>query len=413
MTEVSTSLAKNANYRRILTAVGLGAVSSGAANIGLDLVAVIVLNASAFQIGLINAVGTVSYLIFSLPVGALVDRLPKNRIMALADVTAAVALLWIPIGYALGLLEYWQLLAVSFLAGFAGMLFSIASKSVLPSVVDGDRLTDAYSRQESVTTSIEIAAPVIFGQVLRFIAAPYVLIVSVVARLASAFASARILADITRDDEVAEPYWASLRSGLKFSATHKTLRLIVLSTAIMNLGLAIGSAIETVFYVRTLSFSAPEIGFVLSATGLGGLLGTLAAPVIVNKLGSVGSFLFSTVGSVFVVAFLPIISFLNGPLVIYVAIQACLYAILVVVYNVNSYTLAGTLTPKAMLGRQMSFMGFAGMGVVPLGSLAGGLLGDGQGYVFTLWVWVALSAMATVPVIVAAPRIRAELAAKR
>ncbi|QOC26884.1 MFS transporter [Microbacterium hominis] len=188
-------LLKNANYRRLLGASAFGAVSAGAAGIGLDLVAVITLQASAFEVGLINAVGTVSYLVLSVPVGVLVDRMRKSAIMGFAELLAAVALLWIPVAFMLGILEYWQLLLVTFVSGFAGMLFSIASRSVLPDIVDDDNVALAYSRQESATTAIDIVAPFVVGQVLRWVAAPFVLLISSVARVLSShsgFQTARV-----------------------------------------------------------------------------------------------------------------------------------------------------------------------------------------------------------------------------
>lgn len=399
-------LLKNANYRRLLGASAFGAVSAGAAGIGLDLVAVITLQASAFEVGLINAVGTVSYLVLSVPVGVLVDRMRKSAIMGFAELLAAVALLWIPVAFVLGILEYWQLLLVTFVSGFAGMLFSIASRSVLPDIVDDDNVALAYSRQESATTAIDIVAPFVVGQVLRWVAAPFVLLISSVARVLSSILAFRLRGLPERVDERAEPYYRALGTGLRFSLGNRPVRLIVISTALINFGLAMGSAVETIYYVRTLEMSAPEIGVVLMCIGIGGLAGTLIGPIINKSLGERVAFRTVTIAMVPVVAILPLIAGFGRFAYVAVAAQGMLYAVLVVVYNVNSYSLTSRLTPRSLIARQMSFLGFAGMGVVPIASLLGGFTGTAIGAVSTLWIWVGISVLAVIPTL-ALPDVRA------
>lgn len=399
-------LLKNANYRRLLGASAFGAVSAGAAGIGLDLVAVITLQASAFEVGLINAVGTVSYLVLSVPVGVLVDRMRKSAIMGFAELLAAVALLWIPVAFMLGILEYWQLLLVTFVSGFAGMLFSIASRSVLPDIVDDDNVALAYSRQESATTAIDIVAPFVVGQVLRWVAVPFVLLISSVARVLSSILAFRLRGLPERVDERAEPYYRALGTGLRFSLGNRPVRLIVISTALINFGLAMGSAVETIYYVRTLEMSAPEIGVVLMCIGVGGLAGTLIGPIINKSLGERVAFRTVTIAMVPVVAILPLIAGFGRFAYVAVAAQGMLYAVLVVVYNVNSYSLTSRLTPRSLIARQMSFLGFAGMGVVPIASLLGGFTGTAIGAVSTLWIWVGISVLAVIPTL-ALPDVRA------
>lgn len=399
-------LLKNANYRRLLGASAFGAVSAGAAGIGLDLVAVITLQASAFEVGLINAVGTVSYLVLSVPVGVLVDRMRKSAIMGFAELLAAVALLWTPVAFMLGILEYWQLLLVTFVSGFAGMLFSIASRSVLPDIVDDDNVALAYSRQESATTAIDIVAPFVVGQVLRWVAAPFVLLISSVARVISSILAFRLRGLPERVDERAEPYYRALGTGLRFSLGNRPVRLIVISTALINFGLAMGSAVETIYYVRTLEMSAPEIGVVLMCIGIGGLAGTLIGPIINKSLGERVAFRTVTIAMVPVVAILPLIAGFGRFAYVAVAAQGMLYAVLVVVYNVNSYSLTSRLTPRSLIARQMSFLGFAGMGVVPIASLLGGFTGTAIGAVSTLWIWVGISVLAVIPTL-ALPDVRA------
>ncbi|QOC26885.1 MFS transporter [Microbacterium hominis] len=209
-----------------------------------------------------------------------------------------------------------------------------------------------------------------------------------------------------RVDERAEPYYRALGTGLRFSLGNRPVRLIVISTALINFGLAMGSAVETIYYVRTLEMSAPEIGVVLMCIGIGGLAGTLIGPIINKSLGERVAFRTVTIAMVPVVAILPLIAGFGRFAYVAVAAQGMLYAVLVVVYNVNSYSLTSRLTPRSLIARQMSFLGFAGMGVVPIASLLGGFTGTAIGAVSTLWIWVGISVLAVIPTL-ALPDVRA------
>ncbi|HEY0258538.1 MAG TPA: MFS transporter [Lacisediminihabitans sp.] len=308
-----------------------------------------------------------------------------------------------------GAVDIAQLVLVTFLVGVAGMFFSIANRSALPHAVPEAMLSRAFARQESVTTVIDIAAPLIVGQLIRAFTAPVVIIPAAIARILSAAFSGRIRLAAEPDAEGREPFGPAMRTGLRFSLRNVPVRTIVLSTALMNFGLALGSSVQTLYYVHTIHLSPGEIGMVLTGAGIGSLLGTLVAPQAVSALGEVGVFRLSSLVLIPIVAALPLMAGLGGAVVLLIAAQAALYSVAVVIYNVNSYTLAAKLTPKNLLGRQMSFMGFAGMGVVPIGSIIGGVLGDSIGLTSTLWIWAGTAILAAMPSIFGGTRIRGAL----
>jgi MFS family permease len=73
--------------------------------LALPLLAVLVTNASTAEMGYLTAAGLVPHLLFSLLAGAWADRYPyKRRIMIVADIGRAVALLAIPALYYLDVL---------------------------------------------------------------------------------------------------------------------------------------------------------------------------------------------------------------------------------------------------------------------------------------------------------------------
>jgi MFS family permease len=109
----------------------------------LPLVAVIVLHASPFQVGLVTAATATAWLMLALPAGVWVDRLPRRRLLIGTNLGRAVALATVPLAWSLGLLGVWQLVGVAFVVGLLSVLFDIGYPAYLPSVIGRERLASA------------------------------------------------------------------------------------------------------------------------------------------------------------------------------------------------------------------------------------------------------------------------------
>src|SRR5581483_4650658 len=72
---------------------------------GLSLTAVLILHATAFQMGMLAALGAVPALLFGLLAGVWIDRLPRRAVLIVADLGRAVLLLSIPLAALCGMLR--------------------------------------------------------------------------------------------------------------------------------------------------------------------------------------------------------------------------------------------------------------------------------------------------------------------
>src|ERR1700709_2973523 len=88
-------------------------------NLADPVLAVTLLHAVAWQLGILNRAATAAFLIVGLPAGAWVDRWLKRRVMILADIVRTVALATIPILWYAHLLQIWQLVIVVTIVGVA------------------------------------------------------------------------------------------------------------------------------------------------------------------------------------------------------------------------------------------------------------------------------------------------------
>ncbi|PZG00389.1 MFS transporter, partial [Nonomuraea aridisoli] len=127
-------------FRRYVTADGFSQFGTQVTRVALPLVALLVLDAGPFEIGLLSAAGMIGFLLFGLPAGVWVDRLRRKPILVTADVLRAVSLASVPIAALFDALTLAQLYAVAVIVSIGTAFFDVAHLSFLPSIVTKEQL---------------------------------------------------------------------------------------------------------------------------------------------------------------------------------------------------------------------------------------------------------------------------------
>src|SRR6266540_1498082 len=112
----------------------------------LPLVALIVLGAGPREMAYLVVSASLAVLLVGLLAGAWVDRLRRRPLLIGTDVIRAVLLFSIPVTYALGTLEIWQVYAVAFLDSCLATLFSAAYPAYVPSLIGVERVVEGNSK---------------------------------------------------------------------------------------------------------------------------------------------------------------------------------------------------------------------------------------------------------------------------
>jgi MFS family permease len=395
---------RHSDFLRLWGASTISQLGSQITLLALPLAAVLVLDASAFQVALLTTFDFLPFLLFGLPAGVWVDRLARRPVMIATDVGRAVALLTIPLAYALHVLTLVQLYAVGFLVGVLTVFFELAHTSYLPSLVQREQLIDGNSKLEVSRSGAYIAGPGIGGVLVGFLTAPGAIVVDAVSFIASAMLVLRIRA---------QEQWAAsagvrtglrreLGEGLRYVARHRYLWPIASCTALLNLFWNAAFAVYFVFLARELDLSAAVIGLVLTVGNVGWLAGALVAGRVTERLGvgwtlAGSAFLFGPSGVL--IALAPE----SEPLPFLIAAQA-LGSFAGVLYNITSMTLRQSVTPERLQGRTVGAIRTVVWGVTPLGALLGGGLASVVGLRATFWIAAAGSAAAALPIVLSSAR---------
>ena len=369
-------------------------------NLAIPVIAVSVLGATSFEVGLLNAAETLAFLVIGLPAGAWIDRWIKRKVMLRADLIRALLLAAIPVLWFTHLLAFWQLVIVATAVGVCSVFFDVSYQSFIPNLVRNDQIGDANSKLETSAQVARIAGPAAAGGLLALLAAPLLLAVTAVTYLLSFFALTSI-----RDTEVAKPVEdrrplvVEIKEGLSWVFHQPLLVRIVLCTAISNLFGALIFAMMPILVLRELGLSPAFFGLIGSAGAVGGLLGASLSGRIQKWVGEGHAIPLSQIVFGLAVFLMPLAAFLPAIAVPLLIAGEFFFSASVLVYNIAQVSFRQRICPPALLGRMNASIRFIVWGVMPIGGLVAGLLSTGIGVLPTIIVGCAGSLLGGIPVI--------------
>jgi MFS family permease len=357
--------------------------------LAIPLTAILVLDASALEVGILTALAWLPHLLFSLPVGVWIDRREHRRgNMIVADVLRGAALATIPLAWWLGTLTIWHLLAVTFAVGALTVLFDLSSASFFVALVHRSQYVDANSKIGATRSLSYIGGPSLAGVLVQVFTAPIALLADAVSFLVSAVALGGVHVRepaVERDGTSARD---DLVAGFRYLAHQPVLRAGVACTSIINLFSFFIFAIFVLYASRSLELSAGLIGVILGAASIGALAGALIAPRVGRRLGIgravvLGAVLFPAPMALFPLAHGD--AWLAGSMLL---AGEFLASVGVMIFDVNQNSLSAMIMPNEVRSRVVGVSRFFNYGTRPFGALLGGVLGGAIGLRPTLWIGV-------------------------
>jgi predicted MFS family arabinose efflux permease len=381
------------NFRLLWFGETANQLGSAMAVVGVPLLAVIDLHASAFAVSALVAAGWLPWLVIGLPAGAWVDRLPSRPVMIICDVVSAALYSSVPLAYWLHGLTIAELLVVELLAGGAGVFFSTAYQVNLPSLVSNADLVEGNAKLQGSASAASLGGRGLAGLIAQVLGAATAVLLNAISYLISA---ACLLA-IRSSESVTKPPRPPFRlrrdigEGIRLVLRDPYLRQISLFGGLANFALDGYAAIIVVFLVRVVGLSAGYVGFLIAVPGVGGLVGALLARRIAAQLGTARTILISTLCALPFALLTPLAT--SGPRVAFYVVGVLVAATGIGVSNVIQVTFRQTYCRPEILGRVTATMRFVTFGTSPLGALAGGGLATWLGSRDALWIILAILAL--------------------
>jgi MFS-type transporter involved in bile tolerance (Atg22 family) len=377
----SDGILANREFVKLWAGETVSLVGTQVTQFALPLVAILTLNATVFQVGVLNALRFLPVIVVSVLAGVWLDRRRRRPILIACALGNAVLIGLVPLSSATGMLSIGLLYIVTTLAGALAVIFDVGVLAYVPFLVERRHLPESNSKLQASFAVAGISGPGIAGLLIGLITAPITLSVDAVSYL---FSAASLIAIRKPEPEPQAPEERpSIRRsiGEGFRAVYGTslLRILLAQSATLNVGFGAVSTVFTVYAIRVLGLSPVKLGITVGALAFGALFGALFATRVRNALGLGRAMAVSIVG----VSASPLLLLVPrgaGGIAIGVLIAAWFgHGCGISIWNVNTITLRQALTPMRLLARMNATYRMLLFGALPAGALAGGWLGSAVG----------------------------------
>ncbi|GAA2362602.1 MFS transporter [Streptomyces carpaticus] len=338
---------------------------------------------------------TLPWLLIALHVGVLVDRFDRRRLLWVANVMRLVAIgallasisgdsAGLPVLYAGGLL-----------LGIAEVIALTSAAALVPSVVIPEGRTRANAWVAGAETVCnEFCGPFVGGLLMAAgaaVALGSTGVAYVLAMIVLAFLAGRMTPGTTPGRPVGTVN-QRIAEGLKVLWRHRLLRVMAFSLTVLASCWGAWLALMPLVATSLLDLSERQYGVVLSALGVGGLVGALTVGLVNRVLGRRGAMFADLLGTAAMVA-APALSS-NMWVVAGGAFAGGMGGIL---WTVNSRTISQQLVDIGMMGRYNAAARLFSWGAMPLGAGLGGLLAEWFGLRTAFLVFTVAALLLIVP----------------
>ena len=118
-----SGLWRHGDFMRLWSGQSASMLGDHITSLALPTIAILLMHASAFDLGVLTSLAALPYLLVALPAGVLVDRLPKRWVMICADVLRLLVLGTIPAAFLRHSLTLAQLDLVALASGSRSAFF--------------------------------------------------------------------------------------------------------------------------------------------------------------------------------------------------------------------------------------------------------------------------------------------------
>jgi MFS family permease len=290
-----------------------------------------------------------------------------------------------------------QLYLVVFLEGCLGSLFDAAYPAYVPSLIGVDRVVEGNSKLATSSSIAEIGGPGLAGGLVQAIGAPFAILVD-----ALSFAVSAISVALIRSPEPPRPPRSAptpirfeIVEGLQMVRRHPVLYPIALRSVAAHVAGSFYGVLYTIYLIDDLHLSPFLLGVVISAGGVGSLIGSFFASRVIARVGLGRAMIWTAAGASALGVLTPLA---QGPLLLATAMVFLPQLIgdgLQTIEGVAELSLIQGLSPDRILGRVNATLEVFSHGIAyPIGALAAaalaGVIGVRAG-IAVGWAGMALS----------------------
>jgi MFS family permease len=357
---------------------------------------VLTLTDSPLLLGIVSAVQFTPMLLFSLLAGVAADRLPKRKILLLTQSGSALTALILGLLVLTGNVRYWHVLVLAGVLGTINSLDNPTRQSFIVELAGKRDLMNAIVLNSTAFNGARIIGPAVAGLIIDKMGIAACFLVNSASYLAviSGLLALQVK-DAGQDREAEQMVFTKIKEGLRYiRQTPLILRtlalLILLSIFSMNFNVLV-----PVLARHTLGLQAQGYGYLLSAMGVGALVGA----VFMALVSHLGPQWYIIIGGAMGLTVAQLLLAVNRSFLLALLLLGVTgIAMLVFVTSVN--TTLQINSPDHLRGRVMSVYTLVFLGLAPLGSLFSGSVANAGGAPAGLAAGAALGLLSILSILI-------------
>jgi MFS family permease len=337
------------------------------------------LTGSSFMLGLVVFIGQAP-LLFLAPIGGLIADRYRRRWVVVATQTSSMLLAFVLAALTLlGHIRMWQILVVAGLQGIISAMDVPARQALVTEMVETDNLLNAVALNSSIFNNASSVAPVIAGFLVATVGEGWCFAINGATYLAVIGGLLLMRLEEHRKRRGTQSLVSSIREGFHFVHDTAPIRRILVVLAVVSLLGAPFTVLMPIFADKILHAGPRGLGLLMSANGIGSLIGSL---LLASRRGLSGLGRWIVFGSAGFGAALILFSLSRSfslSLLIMAPAGFCMF------YEITaSNTLIQAKSPDALRGRAIGILSMLILGVAPFGALVAGFLAQHFGAPLTV-----------------------------
>src|SRR5829696_2251924 len=259
---------------RLLAASAGAHLGDQLAAAALPLTAVLVLGAGPGTVGFLVGMQGLAWLLFSLPAGVFVDRVPKAMLIAAAQAVAAIAFVCAAIAAITGPTAALGL--ACFIGASGAVILSLCALALVPELAPPNMLPASNARIELARAAMTLVAPIAAGVLAERLTPAIGFAAAALACAAAAVVAKRLGTALPRLPASRPPLVAAIRQGARFAVGHELLRGIALCAVFWNFAFFALMAVAVPFALQRIGLDASRTGLAHGVTASACSSGRLA-----------------------------------------------------------------------------------------------------------------------------------------
>ena len=364
------------NYLYLLISWFFSSLGTSLILFTIPIISIIQINMTAFQVSLIATTLLLPPLLFSLSIGAIIDKYRSKKMMQIVNMLRAVIISLLYLLIILNKLNLIFLLLFCLSIATLNLFFESIIQSIIPQTVCEGKFMKINSLIEGCTSFTNILSPLIVGLFTNFHNLNIILILSILSFLISIISTRKIiLFNIYQSKRYTKNHLYQILHGLKTLFKNEIQRSITLSATIFNFFHSWFFTIFAVFILNKLLFSATQYSLIISISASIGMLSVIYIEKIVLKLGYFKSLylslaLITPVGLLISITFIINIKILSAFILVFII---SIWDFLIIINVVVENTLRQIMIDIKLLSRVVTASRFISYGIDPIGSICVGI----------------------------------------